>query len=131
MAKSNITFIRNPTDAVVSDYMARCRAFIFPAEEDFGITVVEAQASGAPVIAYGQGGSTETVLSGKTGVLFPQQTVHDLVEAVNYFETHQKSFIPEIIRNHAETFSEQRFQQEFWAFVAQKWLKFRQDDALE
>ncbi|NJL48156.1 MAG: glycosyltransferase family 4 protein [Leptolyngbyaceae cyanobacterium SM2_5_2] len=130
-AKSNITFIRNPTDVVVSDYMARCRAFIFPAEEDFGITVVEAQASGAPVIAYGQGGSTETVLAGKTGVLFPQQTVHDLVNAVNYFETHRNCFIPEIIRNHAETFSEQRFQHEFQTFAAQKWLKFRQDDALE
>ncbi len=131
LAKPNITFIRNPTDAVVSDYMARCRAFIFPAEEDFGITVVEAQASGAPVIAYGQGGSTETVIEGKTGVLFSRQTVHDVLNAVNYFETHRTNFIPEIIRNHAETFSEQRFQREFWAFVAQKWLKFQQDDALE
>ncbi|MGB6015599.1 MAG: glycosyltransferase, partial [Nodosilinea sp.] len=63
-AKSTITFLRNPPDAVVSDYMERCRGFVFPAEEDFGITVVEAQAAGAPVIAYGKGGCAETVIDG-------------------------------------------------------------------
>jgi glycosyltransferase involved in cell wall biosynthesis len=131
IAPANITFLRNPSDAVVSDYMARCRAFIFPAEEDFGITMVEAQAAGAPVIAYGQGGSAETVIHNQTGVLFAHQTIRDLVEAVAYFEEHRTNFAAEIIRNHAETFSEQRFQQEFSSFVANTWLKFCQGDALE
>ncbi len=131
MAQPNITFLRNPTDTVVSDYMERCRAFVFPAEEDFGITVVEAQAAGAPVIAFGRGGSAETVIPSQTGVLFQQQTVPDLIEAVLYFEHHRGDFIAETIRNHAETFSAQRFQQQFVDFVDQKWLKFRQGNALE
>lgn len=130
-ARENITFIQNPSDALVTDYMERCRAFIFPAEEDFGITVVEAQAAGAPVIAYGQGGSGETVRPGQTGVLFHQQTVEDLVEAVNYFEQIRSHFAAEIIRNHAETFSEQRFRQQFWDFVNHQWVNFCQGNGLE
>ncbi|MGB3203219.1 MAG: glycosyltransferase family 4 protein [Nodosilinea sp.] len=130
-AKPNITFLRNPADAVVSDYMERCRGFVFPAEEDFGITVVEAQAAGAPVIAYGRGGCAETVVDGKTGVLFGQQTVDDLVQAVQHFESHRHQFVAEIIRNQAETFSEVRFQQELAAYLIQKWLKFQQGDELE
>lgn len=130
-AKPNITFLRNPPDSVVSDYMGRCRGFIFPAEEDFGITVVEAQAAGAPVIAYGKGGCAETVLDGKTGVLFYQQTVDHLVEAVHFFEDNQANFQAETIRFQAETFSEQRFKEEFRTFVSNKWLKFQRGDALE
>ncbi|PSN10324.1 glycosyl transferase [filamentous cyanobacterium CCT1] len=130
-AKSTITFLRNPPDAVVSDYMERCRGFVFPAEEDFGITVVEAQAAGAPVIAYGKGGCAETVIDGKTGVLFKQQTVDHLVHAVNYFDGHRHQFEAETIRNQAETFSEARFQQEIAAYLLQRWLKFQQGDELE
>lgn len=130
-AKSTITFLRNPPDAVVSDYMERCRGFVFPAEEDFGITVVEAQAAGAPVIAYGKGGCAETVIDGKTGVLFTQQTVDHLVQAVQYFDGHRHQFEAEIIRYQAETFSETRFQQEIAAYLLQKWLKFQQGDELE
>ncbi|WP_035991260.1 glycosyltransferase family 4 protein [Leptolyngbya sp. KIOST-1] len=131
VAKPNITFLRNPPDAVVSDYMERCRGFIFPAEEDFGITVVEAQAAGAPVIAYGKGGCAETVVSGKTGVLFDQQTVEQLEQAVLHFATSRHQFAAETIRNQAETFSETRFQQELSAYLLQKWLKFQQGDELE
>jgi glycosyltransferase involved in cell wall biosynthesis len=130
-ARNNISFLRNPADAVVSDYMERCRAFIFPAEEDFGITVVEAQAAGAPVIAYGRGGCGETVLSGKTGVLFPRQTAKSLVEAVHHFNDNQPNFDAEVIRTHAETFSEQRFKDELITFVTKKWCKFQQGNALE
>lgn len=131
IAQPNITFIQNPPDHLVSDYMGRCRAFIFPAEEDFGITVVEAQAAGAPVIAYGRGGSTETVIPGQTGLFFAQQEIRDLVEAVIYFEHHHAQFSAERIRVHAETFSENRFHHEFSQFVTQSWLKFRRGDALE
>ncbi|WP_430709917.1 glycosyltransferase family 4 protein [Nodosilinea sp. AN01ver1] len=130
-AQQNITFLRNPPDAVVSDHMERCRGFVFPAEEDFGITVVEAQAAGAPVIAYGKGGCAETVIDGKTGVLFKQQTVDHLVQAVQYFDGHRRQFEAETIRNQAETFSEARFQQEIAAYLLQKWLKFEQGDELE
>ncbi|MBE9140733.1 glycosyltransferase family 4 protein [Nodosilinea sp. LEGE 07088] len=130
-ARPNITFLRNPTDAVVSDYMERCRGFIFPAEEDFGITVVEAQAAGAPVIAYGRGGCAETVVDGKTGVLFKHQTVDDIVQAVTHFNQHRAEFDPETIRCQAETFSEPRFSQELNHYLAQKWLKFQQGDELE
>jgi glycosyltransferase involved in cell wall biosynthesis len=130
-AMANITFLRNPADAVVADYMERCRGFVFPAVEDFGITVVEAQAAGAPVIAYGQGGSTETVLPGKTGMLFAQQTVDALVAAVEDFDAHATDFASENIRQHAETFSEQRFRAELTSYVSEKWLQFRQGNALE
>ncbi len=130
-AKANITFLRNPPDSVVSDYMARCRGFIFPAEEDFGITVVEAQAAGAPVIAYGQGGCAETVQPGKTGLLFSHQTVDDLVQAVEHFESHRGQFVAEIIRRQAENFSELRFRQELNTYLAQKWLQFNRGDELE
>jgi glycosyltransferase involved in cell wall biosynthesis len=131
MAKPNIRFLRNPSDAVVSVYMERCKAFIFPAEEDFGITVVEAQAAGAPVVAYGKGGSAETVLQGKTGLLFPQQSVSSLMEAVYAFKDNQANFYPEMIRSHAENFSEQRFCYKLTSFVTEKWDQFRQGNALE
>jgi glycosyltransferase involved in cell wall biosynthesis len=130
-AKTNITFLRNPRDSVVSDYMERCRAFVFTAEEDFGITVVEAQAAGAPVIAYGRGGSAETVIPHQTGVLFHQQTPADLVEAVIYFEANQGNFDLEKIRRHAEGFSEQRFQQQLESWLQQQWAKFQQGHSLE
>jgi len=131
MAKSNITFLRNPADAVVSDYMERCQAFIFPAEEDFGITVVEAQAAGAPVIAYGRGGCAETVQPGKTGLLFPQQTVNSLVAAMPTFADNQATFRAADIRRQAEIFSEENFREHLAAFVADKWVKFQQGNALE
>jgi glycosyltransferase involved in cell wall biosynthesis len=130
-AKANIHFLRNPTDAVVSDHMERCRGFVFPAEEDFGITVVEAQAAGAPVIAYGKGGCAETVLDGKTGLLFHHQTVDHLVQAVQWFDQHRATFAAEPIRQRAEAFSEPRFCQELTAYLSQKWLKFQQGDELE
>ena len=131
LAKSNITFLRNPPDSVVSEYMERCRGFIFPAEEDFGITVVEAQAAGAPVIAYGRGGCTETVQPGKTGVLFQYQTVDHLIDAVRAFEANRSQFSAELIRRHAETFSAPRFRQQLLTYVNDKWLQFQRGDALE
>jgi glycosyltransferase involved in cell wall biosynthesis len=130
-ARPNITFLRNPPDAVVSDYMERCRGFIFPAEEDFGITVVEAQAAGAPVVAFGQGGCAETVLPGKTGLLFLRQTTDHLVAAVEQLEQQRDQFVAENLRRHAETFSESRFRQELTQYLAHKWLKFQRGDELE
>jgi hypothetical protein len=73
-------------DDVVTDLMERCRAFFFPGEEDFGISPVEAMAAGAPVIAFNRAGATETVLDGETGLLFPEQTVDAVVQAIERLE---------------------------------------------
>ncbi|HUO06867.1 MAG TPA: glycosyltransferase [Phycisphaerae bacterium] len=104
----NIEFMGRQPDDVVLRHYQRCRAFLFPGEEDFGLTPVEAQACGAPVIAYGAGGATETVVAGRTGVFFAEQTVGALREAVERFE---KSFAatPEAIRENALRFTWGRF----------------------
>ncbi|MBD2257278.1 glycosyltransferase family 4 protein [Pseudanabaena sp. FACHB-2040] len=130
-AKPNIHFLGHQPDSAVEDHMSRCKAFVFPAEEDFGIAIVEAQAAGAPVIAFGRGGATETVMPGKTGLLFPSQTVPSLMEWVQAFEAGQFSFSSEQIQNHAEKFSVERFRREFKTFVEAMWRKFEQGEALE
>ncbi|MEO1590166.1 MAG: glycosyltransferase family 4 protein [Cyanobacteria bacterium J06632_22] len=126
----NIQCLGHQPDAVVTDYLQRCKAFVFAAEEDFGITVVEAQAAGAPVIAYGRGGACETV-SPKTGLLFSEQTVDALVQAVKCFESKSCQFNSAEIRKNAERFSMDRFQTEFRDLVHQTLLNFREDDRLE
>jgi glycosyltransferase involved in cell wall biosynthesis len=88
-------------------YYARCQALIFPGEEDFGIVPVEAMASGRPVIAYGIGGATETVIPKITGLLFKEQTVEALIDAVGQFR--RMDFDPQKIAAHARQFSRQRF----------------------
>lgn len=131
IAAPNITLLPPQSDAVITEYLQRCRAFVFAAEEDFGITPVEAQAAGAPVIAYGKGGVTETVIPGKTGLFFPAQTVESLVQAVQKFESGHYHFLPDDLRHNAERFSLERFGQEFRQFVEDQWLRFGCKNALE
>ncbi|NJL36980.1 MAG: glycosyltransferase family 4 protein [Leptolyngbyaceae cyanobacterium RM2_2_4] len=131
LATPNIQLLGHQPDAVVADHMARCKAFVFAAAEDFGIAPVEAQAAGAPVIAYGKGGVTESVIAGKTGIFFPYQTVESLVEAVQKFESGLYCFSPEELRQNAERFSPERFRQQMIQFIDQKWTKFRRRDAIE
>ena len=102
-------------DAEVSYRMARCRAFIMPQEEDFGIAPVEAQSCGRPVIAYGAGGAIDSIIDGQTGLLFTPQTPEALCQAVRRFE--QMDFDPEACRNNALRFRIERFKREFSAFV--------------
>jgi glycosyltransferase involved in cell wall biosynthesis len=83
---------------------------------------VEAMASGLPVIAYGEGGATESVVDGKTGVLFPHQTSESLAEAVRKFE--KMTFDPALIRARAELFSEEVFRRRIMEFVSEKWAEF-------
>ncbi|MBA3961437.1 MAG: glycosyltransferase [Chthoniobacterales bacterium] len=116
-AKSNITFLGRQPFPVVKDYLERCRAFVFPGVEDFGITLVEAQAAGRPVISFAGGGALETVVDGRTGVFFHEQTVEALREAVLAFE--EKSFRPEFCRAQAECYGPARFRAELKAFLAQ------------
>lgn len=121
-AGPNIQFLGHLPGEGLRDYMQRARAFVFAAEEDFGIVAVEAQACGTPVIAYGKGGSLETVrgwgnTANPTGVFFEQQTVESLNHAVDTFEAKLAEFDPIAIRRHAETFSTARFRREFQCFV--------------
>jgi glycosyltransferase involved in cell wall biosynthesis len=89
---------------VLHDHMRRCRAFLFAAEEDFGITPVEAQACGAPVIAYGRGGVTESVVDGTTGLFFDEQTPEAICSAVERFEQVREVFEPDAIRENSRRF---------------------------
>jgi glycosyltransferase involved in cell wall biosynthesis len=119
LAKPNVQFLGRVPDAELPDLMARCKAFIFPGREDFGITPVEAQASGRPVIAFGAGGALDTVIDGETGVLFAEQTVEAISAAVKRFNT--LTFDPIAIRHHAEMFSTEAFQQKLTAFIEEKY----------
>jgi glycosyltransferase involved in cell wall biosynthesis len=116
-ATTNVTFLgRQPAESVTR-YLQAARAFIFAADEDFGIAPVEAQACGTPVIAYGHGGATETVLEGRTGLFFREQSAPSIVSAVETFESCEQQFDPGFIRAHAEQFAPEQFQHQFEAFV--------------
>ncbi|CAN5834712.1 N/A [soil metagenome] len=125
MAQPNIRFLGKQPDSVVEDYMQRCRGFIFPPEEDFGITPVEAQAAGAPVIAYAKGGQAETVIHQQTGLLFPHQTVESLVQSVKWLESCVGQFESGALKDHAEKFSIACFQSRFKGFVENAWVQFK------
>lgn len=109
--KSKITFTGRISDAEVKNYLQKCRAMIFCAEEDFGIVPVEAQACGRPVIAFAKGGALETVIENKTGVFFKKQETQSVIEAIKNFETlaEQNVFDSSKIAEHARSFSTQRF----------------------
>ena len=118
MARKNIDFTGFVPDAELPDYYARCRAFIFPAEEDFGITPLEAQAAGTPVVAYRAGGALESVLDGKTGIFFDRQTPDSLAQAVLQLE--KTDFNPIAIRQHAEKFDVEIFKNKIQNFIEDK-----------
>ncbi|RMM81016.1 Glycosyl transferase, group 1 protein [Pseudomonas coronafaciens pv. coronafaciens] len=117
----NITLLGFQPAAVLLQHMRSAKAFVFAAEEDFGISPVEAQACGTPVIAFGKGGVLETVRGldhpHPTGVFYRQQTVASLIAAVTEFEAEQARITPEACQANAERFSVLRFEQEIQAFV--------------
>lgn len=115
MANQNITLMGFQPFTVLKDYLARAKAFVFAAEEDFGLVPVEAQACGTPVIAYKKGGVIETVVDGITGVFYNDQTAESLRNGVKKFE--KLSFEPATIKKHAERFSTIRFEEEFTNFL--------------
>jgi len=124
-AGTNVEFLGFAKDEVLLDYMQRAKAFVFAAEEDFGIVPVEAQACGTPVICLGKGGTKETVLDGETGVHFSQQSVEELLHALDKFET--LKFNPSKIREHALKFSKERFEKEIEAFINKKYEIFQKE----
>lgn len=124
-AGRTIKFLGNVDEAGLWHEYADCRAFLFAAEEDFGMAVVEAQACGRPVIAFGQGGALESVVSlnpaapspHNTGIFFPHQTAEAIVDAIQRFEAGEHCFQPPFIRRHAERFSAQAFRRSFQDLV--------------
>lgn len=119
MAAPNIRFLGYVPDADLPNLMARCKAFVFPGHEDFGIAPVEAQAAGRPVIAFGAGGALDTVIDDQTGVLFSEQTVEALIEAVQRLDDH--SFDTEAIRANAKRFDAPNFKEKLSCFVEEKY----------
>lgn len=119
MAGDNIEFLGRVSNEQRAHLFANAIAFLHPQEEDFGITPVESMACGRPVIAYRKGGALETVIDGKTGVFFDEQSWEELADTVLHFQENQ--FDPETIRNHAKTFSLNIFHKQMQDYVMQKW----------
>ncbi len=123
MAGPTVQFIGYVPDEDLPDLFARCRAFIFPGLEDFGITPVQAQAAGRPVIAFRGGGALDTVIPGKTGLLFAEPTVESLAGVLQTFDDAQ--FDPAVLRAHAMQFDSAVFERAITGYVARAWDAFR------
>ncbi len=117
IAKENIHFTGYLTTAKLAKLLSKAKAYVHVGIEDFGISAVEAQASGLPVICINKGGTAETVIDMETGIHFENISEEDLIQAVEFFEKHEKEFNPYKIRKHSEKFSRKRFEQEIKEFV--------------
>ena len=128
-AGPNVELLGYQSFEVLRDHMQRARAFVFAAEEDFGIATMEAQACGTPVIAFGKGGAVETIRGldrdEPTGVFFPEQSAVAIQQAVHQFEQERDRIAPAACRANAMRFAPERFRQEFRGFVEQAWADFQ------
>ncbi len=118
LAGSTIEFLGNLTDAELVGYYEQCTALIFPGKEDFGITIVEAQQFGKPVIAYKGGGALETIIDGKTGILFAPQSRQALKQVLKTFQS--SHFDPNACRRQAEKFSFEQFKKNLFKAIKQQ-----------
>lgn len=134
-ATKNIEILGYQENSVMQNYMRNAKAFVFAAEEDFGITPVEAQACGTPVIAYGKGGALETIrpigVDMATGIFFHKQDVASIIEAVSSFNSVSEKLEPNNCRKNAVKFSRERFQNEMKIYVEKKWEVFKQSKMIE
>lgn len=128
-SKSNITLLGYQESDILKRYMQRAKAFVFAAEEDFGIIPVEAQACGTPVIAFGKGGALETVKgldsSSPTGVFFEEQSIASIINAITIFESNYEMFLPINCRQNALEFSIESFKRKFKEFIDQEYKTYR------
>ena len=130
LAGPTVQFLGRLEDSDVRDNYARCRALLFPGEEDFGIVPVEAQSFGRPVIAYGRGGALESIQGGvpndgfdietATGIFFPDQSVAALSDAIQFFESVESRFSPAHIRRSVSRFRTSRFKSEMTRFISER-----------
>jgi glycosyltransferase involved in cell wall biosynthesis len=118
MAGPTITFLGSQPQSVLRDHYRRCQALIFPGIEDFGITPLEAQASGRPVLAFRAGGALETIMENSTGLFFDEQTAESLADAVEKLETRLSEFDPVVCRAHADRFAPESFRAALRAYFA-------------
>ena len=129
LATANIQWLGYQNTELLRKYMQNARAFIFAAKEDFGITPLEAQACGTPVIAFRGGGAAETIRgldhAMPSGVFFLEQTSRSIKEAVDLFESVSEKITPQACRNNADRFSNLRFKHEFGEHLSKKWSDFQ------
>lgn len=119
-AKKNIKLLGYKSTDDLKSYMQKARAFVFTAEEDFGIIVVEAMSCGTPVISWNYGGTSETVIDGVTGIYFPEQNKDSIIQAVNKFENSSYVWDPHKISSHADKFSRKIFEKNISTFIKKK-----------
>jgi glycosyltransferase involved in cell wall biosynthesis len=119
MAGQNVRMLGFQDDRSVAELLGRARGYVCAAEEDFGIAMVEAQAAGCPVIAYGRGGALEILSENQSGIFFDEQSVESLAQAVREFEARARCFDAELLAASAQRFGRQRFQEEFAGFLAE------------
>ncbi len=120
VASSNIRIIEHQETEKLKEYMQKAKAFVYAAEEDFGIIIVEAMACGIPVIALNYAGTSESVVDGETGILFDKQTKDSIISAVKKFENSENNFDANSIREHAKKFSRTKFENNIKNFVDEK-----------
>jgi glycosyltransferase involved in cell wall biosynthesis len=128
IAGANVRLLGRVPDHERNTWLARARAFVFAAEEDFGIAPLEAQAHGTPVIAFARGGSLETIRGlddrSPTGVLFEEQTASSISQAIRTFEAQESRILPDACRDNAARFSLLRFNKEFDDLLQARWQAF-------